>query len=208
MNSTKTEVILEVKIEYDSIRLTNGSELSKDSRIGEFSVGDFQSDIENVITEDLPRDIQQIYGLDIHTNIKAVRYGSLSVFFALVFAGVGTLSRYKNLCESVELIREQCRLLLSQLISRKYKGHGLTLAVYTRYPSLDDTHESTGFARLRRLFHFHHGEAPILINISDTEDIQPPRRDAFFWFLLGLCIVLLVLLYILVYRAMVQTYFS
>jgi len=72
---------------------------------------------ETLITR-LPNDMREIYDLDITVRIKAVRDGSLAVFFAVTIMGVSALSRYKNLYDSIQLVRHQASIALRYLQDR------------------------------------------------------------------------------------------
>ena len=82
--------------------------------------------------------MREIYGVRIQVTIKAVRTGTLSVFFAVAVLGLSALSRYKNLYDSIELIRTQADSVLESL---KDRFGDLSVSVSTRYPHMQSPYD-------------------------------------------------------------------
>jgi hypothetical protein len=122
-----------------------------------------------------------------------MRTGSLSVFFAVSVFGLSALSRYKNLYDSIELIRTQADYVLESL---KDRFGNLRVLVSTRYPHMQNPYDR------HSLLH-----RELLLDDLALPSSFSHRRDGFFYFLLIWSIISLVLIGILVYAAVRKTYF-
>jgi hypothetical protein len=193
MVSRKQEVIFEAKVEYSendrSIR-----EGKENHRIEEVVV--------RTLTLHLPRDLDLLFGLKVDIYIKGTRYGSLSVFFGAVLAAYGILSGYKGFYESAKLIREQAEDILEAALSRLGE---FRVDVSTRYPSME-TLNSMWFKKFKK-YTRDPFEAELLAATMPPYEMYQLRRDGFFYFLLALSIVELVVIGLLVYGAVIKTYF-
>ncbi len=175
--------------------------------VGERPVRELVADIGNVITERLPVDLANIFGLHVKTRIVQTRYGSVTVFFGVLLSGFTLIANYKGFYDSIQLIRKHCELLLEGLIRSKYDGE-LHSNVNVDHPKLDDPREMRFPRRLRHwLDHYPPEIAEAMWEFGSFGSANRGRRDAFFWFLLVLNIILLVALGIIVYGAVVKTYF-
>ena len=154
---------------------------------------EFETAVKNALISDLPRDMREIYGVEIAVEIKAIRYGSLIVFYGVLVAGLSALSRYKNLYDSIELIRKQSSTVLGAL---KQNYDEFNINISTAYPRLPDPYD--------RHHSMHH---EMFIEELGIPSLPHTRRDAFFYFLLGWSILSLVVIGILVYAAVRKTYF-
>lgn len=192
----KREAIFEARIER------MGHADSEQSSISDEELRRIEEVVVRTLTVDLPTDLERLFGVEAEIHIKGTRYGSLSVFFGAVVGAYVILSRYKGFYESVELIRQQAKDLLKAALRRLGR---FSVDVYTRYPSVRAL-ESGWFRGLRK-----HIPAPFLAEfLSATwppNEGYRPRRDGFFYFLLTLCIVELVVIGLLVYGAVMKTYF-
>ena len=154
------------------------------------------------LTDDLSRDLEILFGVNIDVQIKGTREGSLIVFFGAVVAGVSALSRYKNLYDSVALIQNQA----PRVIHAALNGFGnFNVGVHAVDPTLNSL-EHSRYRKWRRHLPFYEES---LRDSLDADDSQARhRRDGFFWFLLALCVLEGIALGMLVYMAVLKTYFK
>ena len=137
--------------------------------------------------------------LRLDLQIKGTRDGSITVFFGAVVAGISALSRYKNLYESVVLIQNQASRVIAATLNGAVRYNVNVHAVDPSTNSLEDR-----FRWWRK-----HGPFPMDFMPYGIGDAGGTRtnRDGFFWFLLALCILEGTGLGLLVYRAVMKTYF-
>jgi len=158
--------------------------------------------VSRALTKDLPRDLETIFDVNIDVQIKGTRAGSIIVFFGAVIAGVSALSRYKNLYDSVVLIQNQAPRVIQAALNAPDKYSVSVSAVDPSERSLEDP---------RHRWWRRHAPFPVEF-LSDgfgaDDSHAPNRRDGFFWFLLALCILEGVALGMLVYMAVLKTYFK
>ncbi len=155
-----------------------------------------ESVVRTALTETLPQDLNAIFGLSVSVEIKGIRPGSIVVFFSAVIGGLGILSRYKSLYDSIELIRQQADRVLDAVLNSN-----------TYSVSVSAVHPNPETARrwFRRRF-----DHPFAEDFADSAFNQPysNARDGFFWFLLVLTIIETFVIGLLVYRAVWKTYFG
>lgn len=199
------EVIMAAQIEYSQTGDQQGMSIRQDRKSNDFHP-ELRHEVERVIEKRLPSDLEKLFGIEAEIRIRACRYGSLSAFFGVMLSGFGLIASYKDLYDSIQLIREHCNLLLRELLQDRYPHHRFDVKVDLKHPHLPnpyDTHpprrnwKMLGPELSETLWAF--GQPP--------EALQRPSRDGFFWFLLVLCTLLLGALGVLVYAAVVQTYF-
>ena len=109
----------------------------------------------------------------------------------------------------MQLIKKHCQFLINGLLDNKYT-RDLAANVSIDYPVLNNPRDMYFPKSLRRFFGgkgFGPGIEDYFLELSQLHGIQGTRRDGFFWFLLSLCIILLISVGILVYAAVVKTYF-
>lgn len=66
-----------------------------------------------VINKKLPAYMANVYGIFFTSHVLEVREGSVIILFELVLAAYNVLIDYKDLYESIELIKTQCKRLLN-----------------------------------------------------------------------------------------------
>ncbi|NOT55385.1 MAG: hypothetical protein HOP18_12330 [Deltaproteobacteria bacterium] len=154
---------------------------------------EFVAAVRDALETSLPKDMREIYDMRVDVHIKAIRTGSLSVFFAVAVLGLSALSRYKNLYDSVELIRTQADTVLESL---KDRFGDLRVSVTTRYPHLHSPYDR-----------HHLKNHELFLDELALPDLPRHRRDAFFYFLLAWSIISLIVIGLLVYAAVRKTYF-
>jgi hypothetical protein len=154
----------------------------------------FETAVRGTLTNTLPRDMKEIFGMDISVDIKSVKHGSLTVFFGVVIAGLSAFSRYKSLYDSIELVRQQADAVLESLRERYGQFNVGVQAVYPRLQDPFDRHYP-----LRHEMFLEELEFPAL---------SRSPRDGFFYFLLSWNIISLLIIGALVYAAVIKTYFG
>ena len=154
---------------------------------------EFVAAVREALQTALPNDMREIYDMRVDVRIKAIRTGSLTVFFAVTVAGLSALSRYKNLYDSIELIRTQADTVLESL---KDRFGDLRVSVSTRYPHLHNPYD--------RHHSLHH---EMFFDELALPDLPRHRRDGFFYFLLIWGVISLLVIGVLVYAAVRKTYF-
>ena len=205
MSRKGREVVLEIYIDKEG-----EGKIKKGDQFDNCSISELVTDVSSIITDRLPADLADIFGVDIKTRVIGdPRYGSISIFFGVVLSGFTVIASYKSFFDSIKLIEEHCQLLIRGLLQDKYRGQ-LFANVSRRYPKLDDPRDMYLPKSLRRFFGgkgFGPGIEDYFLELSQLDGIQGKKRDGFFWFLLSLCIILLIIVGILVYAAVVKTYF-
>jgi hypothetical protein len=171
-------------------------------RIGDGENPGIEERVNRALTQDLPRDLEILFGVNVDVQIKGTREGSLIVFFGAVIAGVSALSRYKNLYDSVVLIQNQA----PRVIHAALNGSGeYSVGVHAVDPS-ERSLEDPRYRWWRRRAPF---SDEFLRDASGADDSQARhRRDGFFWFLLALCILEGLALGMLVYMAVLKTFLN
>ena len=193
MPRRKNEIIFEAKIDYSG----TGTLRVRDEQSPEI-----EERVNRALTRDLPSDLEILFGVNIDVQIKGRREGSLVVFFGAVIAGVSALSRYKNLYDSIVLIQNQA----PRVIRKALNGSGTySVGVQAVDPS-ERSLEDPRYRWWRRRSPFPEDSLRDSFGADDSQARYP--RDGFFWFLLALCILEGVALGMLVYMAVLKTYFK
>jgi hypothetical protein len=183
MEHRKNEIIFEAHVEYydsDKMRLTLENR-------------EIEEIVKRSLSEDLPRDMDTLFGLNVDVRVIAAREGSLTVFFGAVILGI---SRYKSLYDSIKLIQEQGTRILEAALRNRGR---FSINVRARQPSMDSL-EMSGVRWFRK-----HWPEPFDFRMTANEPFM--SRDGFFYFLLVLCILEGMAIGLLVYKAVVKTYF-
>jgi hypothetical protein len=158
----RREAIFEATVDYSGNRSLDARE---DRHIEDLVV--------RTLLEELPRELDQVFGLSVEVRVRGKRYHSLSVFFGVAVAAYGLLSGYKGIYDSIELIRQQASDLLGSALRQ---AGDFNVNVYSRLPNRDWM-EPDMF--LKRRFRWRH--------LAFAEE-GTPGRDGFFYFLLGFSI--------------------
>jgi hypothetical protein len=111
------------------------------------------------------------------------------LIFNAIIGAAGVIANYKDLAESVELIKEHAYYLVASMFRQDFRGEQLIPQISSGYV------RSTG------------------VPASSPGSLAPPvlrrsNRDAFFWFLLAFCVVQAAIIVALVYEAVDHTYFQ
>ncbi len=203
----RPEVILSATIEYEQTGKQSGMYLGEDSHELNISSKDLEAECKRVIEKRLPEDLEDLFGIEAEIRVRGSRYGSLIVFFSVLLSGYTLIASYRGFYDSIRLIKEHCAVLLNKLLRDRYPHHSFkNVVVKTQHPSLPNPQELYWPSRLWKGLGIHPSEMPWLLGESSPPRGQP-RRDGFFWFLLVLCVLLLTALGVLVYAAVVSTYF-
>ena len=209
MSRKKREVIFVANIDYGYSE--KDKSIKKDGYLGtnEVPVSKLIEDAKLIITNQLPTDLADIFGIHAEVRFIDTRPGSINIFFGVVISGITLIANYKKLYDSMTLIAQHCNLLIDGMLKEKYP-YNLSAGVSMKYPVLGDPRDMYLPKSLRRFFGgkgFGPGVEDYFLELSQLHGIQGKRRDGFFWFLLSLCIILLIIVGILVYAAVVKTYF-
>lgn len=209
MNILKREIIMSAKIDYNFNARQQGHTITPKTNLNSDFHISLEDEIKDVISSRLPSDMAQIYGLTIKTRMITTRYSSITVFFGVLLSGFTLIANYKGFYDSIQLIREHLKLLLAGRLHEK-SGEDFDITVSIEQPQLDNPRESHFPIDLRRFskhMHFDPEFAEVLGLWQLTALQRHKRRDAFFWFLLIFCILLIAILGLLVFAAVKKTYF-
>lgn len=194
------EVILRATIEYGYESRKGGRRLNPQS---DSPYEKFQQESKKIIEDHLPDELLRIYGIKVKTRVIDTQRGSLLIFFSAVFTGVSILSSYADFFASIKLIKEHAKLLLERMTG-EYRNDDFDVSVSDQFPTLDDPNDAWPRRRFEKMF------GPGGEEFFENYFLGAPRqrRDAFFWFLLILNILLLGAIGFLVAKAVEKTYFS
>ncbi len=162
-----------------------------------------ERDVQRVIETDLPRELEELFGLEVKTRFIAVRSGSLVAFFAVAASAVGVFSSYSDFFESIELVKRHSAALLQRVLEKRYAprpSFSAQVAVSTQYPRLPDPDDVSPARWWRK----HMGHLPPGFPSGSA---QPPARDGLFWWLLISNVLLATALGAMVAAAVIKTYF-
>lgn len=203
----RPEVLLSAFIEYSQYGDQSGMYLTdKGEKLENIHPQMLEKEVRRVIQDRLPADLKELFGIDAQIEVQGARFGSLLVVFSVILSGYTLLASYKGFHDSIQLIKQHCQLLLTKLLRDLYPHRSFSISVDTRYPTLPDPFELSSPLRFWERRGIHPSKIPWELWEAPTPHYSP-RRDGFFWFLLVLCLLLLAALGVLVYAAVVQTYF-
>jgi hypothetical protein len=205
MRHKRREIVFLASVDYGYERRNKGMRMGRPEN-SDFPYDRLEQELHTVIVSELPSDLRRIYGLNVESRVIEFQSGSVLVFFGAMISAVGFLSGYADFYESVNLIKQHTQLLIERLMRQRY-GNDFDVSVVAKYPSLPDPEERFPGRRLRKMLG---SEADEFLPVSAWVQGSPgqgPRRDGFFWFLLILNILLLGTVAILVWGAVVRTYF-
>ncbi len=201
----RSEVVLSATIDYDHQRRKQGMSLRPGRPENESNQGYLESEVQRILTDRLPAELEEIYGFEVKTRIIAVRRGSLVVFFGAAVAALGFFSSYSDFFESIALVKKHAKMLLHQQLEDRFGGD-YDVSIEVAYPRIPDPDDFPPWRRARKMF------GPELDEVLGASGWaaagRPPHGDAFFWFLLVSTVVLLALLGMLVGAAVWKTYFA
>jgi hypothetical protein len=165
--------------------------------------GKVESVARDVITNELPTDMIELFGVNVKTKVVGVRDGSLLLFFEVVLAGFNIISDYSGFFDSIELIKSQCRRLLSMRLKDQF-NEDFEIGVQTVYPSVPEPMHKEFRRWMDRWRHFPMEFYP---EMGLPPVLGGRERGGLFYFLVVSNIVLLLIIGILVYAAVLKTYF-
>jgi hypothetical protein len=213
MNIGKKEIIFATEIEYSYYYSNKGYSLSPYNNSknldDNIQIEKIEKIAREIITDTLPFEMKKIFGIEVRTNILSTDYGSIILFFSAILTGVNLFANYKNLYDSIELIKEHTNRLIEKKLSIDYgKRFDVTTKIeYSPYPQPIFERFDKIFRRRRKDIDIPLEEFPELFYINVPANYGNRKRDGFFYFLLSLTIVLLIIVGILVYGAVIKTYF-
>jgi len=209
MSMLKREIIMSAKIEYGYEGRREERTITQKMKLENISQGFLEETVKEVILSRLPSDMAHIYGLTVKTRVISTRYGSLTVFFGVILSGLAFIANYKGFFDSMQLIREHLQLLLRGRLHEAF-GEEMAIEVSVQHPKLDDPREARLPSELRRFFRHMRPEPEFEEAFGLWQLLSVRRqttRDAFFWFLLALCVLLVAVVGALVFAAVKKTYF-
>lgn len=213
MNIDKKKIILSTEIEYNYDYKEKGYSLlpCEHSKNTENTVNsrEIEKITQEIITDKLPDEMKKIFGIEIETNIISTDYGSIIFFFGVIIAGVNLLANYKNLYDSIELIKKQTTRLIKNKLSSKYgKRFDVNTEIeYSPYSKPLPDRFFKMFRKQGKSLDFLMEEFPEFFYLFYPTKYINKNRDGFFYFLLSATIILAIMLGILVYSAVIKTYF-
>jgi hypothetical protein len=75
----KHEIIFEARIDYSD---------SRNMRLDAEGYPEIEQSVRRALTEDLPHEMDTIFGVNIDVQVKGTREGSITVFFGVVAVGI------------------------------------------------------------------------------------------------------------------------
>jgi hypothetical protein len=198
------EVIFSAQIEYND---EEKGHISKDSRSNEISFEKLDSEARKIICQELPSDLDKIYGIKADIRYIDSREGSLIIFFGAMITTYGLIANYKDFFESIRLIKEHGQRLLKTL-ERRLHIPPLSIYIKNEYPELPHPDSMRYSLRLKHLFHMFPPDIAEMILEKRAYDIDNySKRDGFFWYLIFMNIILIITLGALVAAAVIKVYF-
>jgi hypothetical protein len=116
----------------------------------------------------------------------------LIIIFGAILSAYEIVSSFKDFSDSIQLIREEADKLI-QVAVRRFGSFDTRVSV--RYPKIDDDRDM--MRRMKMDIEFQ----------SAWREVYRSRYDGFFYFLLCLCIIQFIIIALLVYGAVMRTYF-
>lgn len=169
----------------------------------EIRTEELENDLADIIEHKIPARVEELYGITAKIKIKKIEYGSITLFFSVLLQGIQMIASYKDFRDSIRLIRDETSDLINRLMKNKYE-EDFNVSVHIKSPNMDNGHY------LEDLFFDHPKRFRGLNSFFSAHNYgsrSTGGRDAFFWFLLIMNIILLTALGVMVYGAVVKTYF-
>lgn len=203
----KREVIFSATIEYQHYQNVEPRYISKKSHDSNISFEKLESEVRNVLCNELPNELKTIYGIEADIRYIASREGSLIVFFGAIITTYGIIANYKDFFESVKLIKNDAHRLLT-VLARKL-NLDLNIYIDDKYPDMPNPDNMRYHLRSKELFHMLPPDIAEMILEKGGYDINNyPKRDGFFWYLIIMNVILLIGLGALVAAAVIKVYFQ
>jgi len=201
----KREIVFTATIEYHQYNDVKRN-IRKDKNMDGITYEKLEKETRRVLCEDLPADLEKIYGVKANIRHIESREGSLTVFFAALISTYGFIANYKDFLESVQLIKKHAKRLLVSLVGRL--NEDMRVDVDIDYPECPHPDSIRHGMKNRILLSKYPPE--FIDEMLETECINErsrPRRDSFFWYLIISNIALISLIAIFVAKAVENTYF-
>lgn len=132
----KREFIFNVHLDYNYEAKKEGRYLNADEVNSNIDRGSLRQDVENIILVQLPKELEQFFGLHIKTQVLGHTNGSITIFFSAVLGSYYFIANYKNFIEGAQLIRRHAERLITSRIHRKWDSR-IDTNVNIEFPSLD-----------------------------------------------------------------------
>jgi len=167
---------------------------------------DLEGSIQLALTRDLPAELSRIYDVEVEVRVIEIRPGgSVEVFFGAIVAGLGVISSYSDLVDSIKLIRKHASAVLGRTLRRRLR-EDIDVSLEVQFPEIEEWDRRTLLRRIKGGFPGGE-EIARLLELTPQTIVAPPRRDGFFWFLLVSTVLLFGIVAVLVGGAVVKTYF-
>lgn len=138
----------------------------------------------SALLQELPGELENIYGLKVSIKVNHVRKGSLVIFFTVILTAYSIISSYKGFYESIELIKKQSADLLEMRLQE------LDPSLIVEVTTVNPNHNEHGLTAKRPF------------NVVS----KIVANNCFFYFLLILSIVEFIAIAWMVHFAIIRTY--
>jgi len=161
----------------------NESKVSYDT-IRDFVVG--------VLVADVSRVCEMHINAPVEIKVSGEYDGSLVIVFSAIFGAVQLISGIKDIYDVAQLIRDLANERIEKRLSKEY-GQYFYVNVIQRLPGRDFKHYID-----KKAYMGDQGKIDLAIKRDETI----PKRDAFFWYLFGINIVLFAIIVLLTINAL------
>lgn len=189
------EVILKAKIGY-----SNSDSLKLGEYVGQRPFHEFDRDVRHLIVAELPRELEELFGIRARTRFIRFQSGSIEILFGVTLGLFGFVSGYGDFFDGIATIRNHAEWLLERLLDDKYQG-SFNVSTEITYPRLRDPYDY----RFEFSKYFDRYASRL---VTDDRYYGYKQRDAFFWFLLVTTIVFATIIGLLVWAAVKKVYFT
>lgn len=166
---------------------------SNESRVSYEAVKDF---VVNVLQSDLAKVCELHIDTPVSIKVSGNYDGSLVIVFSAVFNAIQLISGIKDVYDVAKLIRDLASERIESRLNKEY-GNFLSVNVVQRMP---------GRSQENYYYNIRHGMKEGFFHPALMLDDKKPKRDAFFWYLLGINIVLFTIIVLLTVNALLAVY--
>lgn len=169
-------------------------------REGNFDFEKLEGAVKAALKEELPKELEEIYNLKVKIEVLATRDGSLVAIFSAMVVAYGLISGYKDLWESVPLLRKHAAIVLHK-VSKTFSPDIEVDVELLKMPPMPSRH------RVFKVWGHANESGDFFASGFYPSSSPDRRRDGFFWFLLVATVLLFSFLVALVSGAVIRTYF-
>lgn len=167
---------------YYDFRLSNTNPIWKQKE-NVTTPEDIKNEVVGILQSDLPERCKAYFDTPVEVNVKGSHDGSIVVVFDVIVKAIEFISGAKDAYDVAALIRNITVKLIEKRLDKKY-GRG-TFLVYGRNHNY----------REKDIYH------------PEVREVHFVNNNGFFWYLLISNIVLVICIFLLVYGAVMKTYF-